>query len=103
MEFRLTARALRSIRAGTTEHTAANPAAKATRFVVSVDYHGKPEGGDLTQDKDGGPSASDNWPDRVHYWIRLLRSSMASDSYFYGNGASAGYGRRQRQTDANDE
>jgi aminopeptidase N len=48
-----------------------NAASKGRRFVVSVEYHGKPKDGlILTNDKDGKPSATgDNWPDRVHHWI----------------------------------
>jgi aminopeptidase N len=51
-----------------------NAANKGQRFVVSVEYHGKPKDGlILTNDKDGKPSATgDNWPDRVHHWIPCL-------------------------------
>jgi len=47
---------------------------RGRRFVVTVNYHGKPkEGLILTKDKDGKPSAvGDNWPDRVHHWIPAL-------------------------------
>ncbi len=52
----------------------AEPANPGTRFVVTVNYHGKPKDGlILTNDKDGKPSAvGDNWPDRVHHWIPTL-------------------------------
>src|SRR5215213_385697 len=47
---------------------------RGMRFVVTVNYHGKPKDGlILTNDKDGKPSAvGDNWPDRVHHWIPTL-------------------------------
>lgn len=47
---------------------------RGMRFVVTVNYHGKPKDGlILTNDKDGNPSAvGDNWPDRVHHWIPTL-------------------------------
>jgi aminopeptidase N len=50
------------------------PAKAGTRFVLTVNYHGKPKDGlILTKDKDGKPSAvGDNWPDRVHHWIPTL-------------------------------
>jgi aminopeptidase N len=52
----------------------ANPAAKDSRVVIAVEYHGKPRDGlILTADKDGKPSATgDNWPNRVHHWIPCL-------------------------------
>lgn len=50
------------------------PALRGMRFVLTVNYHGKPKDGlILTTDKDGKPSAvGDNWPDRVHHWIPTL-------------------------------
>ena len=50
------------------------PALRGMRFVVTVNYHGKPKDGlILTTDKDGKPSVvGDNWPDRVHHWIPTL-------------------------------
>ena len=52
----------------------ANPATKGSRFVIAVEYHGKPKDGlILTADKDGKPSATgDNWPNRAHHWIPCL-------------------------------
>jgi len=51
-----------------------NPLTKGRRFLVAVEYHGKPKDGlILTNDQDGKPSATgDNWPDRVHHWIPSL-------------------------------
>jgi aminopeptidase N len=59
---------------GKLEVSLPEPAYRATRFVVTVNYHGKPKDGlILTNDKDGKPSAvGDNWPDRVHHWIPTL-------------------------------
>ena len=50
------------------------PANRLTRFLITVNYHGKPKDGlILTNDKDGKPSAiGDNWPNRVHQWIPTL-------------------------------
>lgn len=44
------------------------------RFLITIDYHGKPKDGlVLANDKDGKASATgDNWPNRVHHWIPSL-------------------------------
>ncbi len=44
------------------------------RFLISVEYHGKPKDGlVLAKDKDGKLSATgDNWPNRAHHWIPCL-------------------------------
>jgi aminopeptidase N len=50
------------------------PAARETRIVLVVSYHGKPKDGlILSKDKAGKPSAiGDNWPNRLHHWIPCL-------------------------------
>jgi aminopeptidase N len=50
------------------------PASTNSRFVVAVNYHGKPKDGLIfTADKSGKAAAiGDNWPNRVHHWIPSL-------------------------------
>jgi aminopeptidase N len=54
--------------------TLVKAAARNTRVLIVVSYHGKPTDGlILTADKAGRPSAiGDNWPNRVHHWIPSL-------------------------------
>jgi aminopeptidase N len=68
------------------------PAYRLTRFVVTVNYHGKPKDGlILTKDKDGKPSAiGDNWPDRVHQWIPTLDHPSAKATITFNITAPAG-------------
>jgi len=51
----------------------ATAAKRGDKLNVTVNYHGHPQNGLIfAKDGDGKISATgDNWPNRVHYWIRL--------------------------------